>query len=134
MKISSLILLPCIVIGLAMCKTKKNTSTSSSSTTPSSTATNTANSSDGIYEPGEKEVMALQMQHADITLDKLKEGYVLYISGACIKCHGPKNIYKRPESRWKDIIDNMAKMAKLNESQTDAVYKYVLAIKANQPK
>jgi cytochrome c553 len=130
MKITNLILVAAIVISITNCKTKKNTVVSAKTESTAAAPT----SKDGIYAPGEKEVMSLQMQYPDVTLDKLKEGHQLYTLGACVNCHGAKNIYKRDESRWKSIIDDMAKMAKLTEAQTDAVYKYVLAIKANQPK
>ncbi len=88
--------------------------------------------STGIFEPGMDELTAIQVKHKDATLDQLKEGYLLYTQGACISCHEAKNIYNREEWRWEGIIDNMAAMAKLSAMQKDAVYKYVLAIKATQ--
>ena len=87
----------------------------------------------GIYAPGSEELTAIQKQFAATTPEQLKEGYVLYTVGACINCHEAKNIYKRGVEHWKNIIDNMAPMAKLSDTQKDAVYKYVLAIKATQP-
>jgi hypothetical protein len=127
------------------CKSKKNTT--ATATTASIAKTDTVkskqsfstfstveSSSDGIYEPGEKELTAIQTQYSDVTLDKLKTGHMLYTVGPCVNCHGAKNIYKRETSRWKNIITEMAEMAKLNEEQTDAVYKYVLSIKATQTK
>ena len=67
-------------------------------------------------------------------MDKLKEGHTLYTAGACINCHNAKNIYRYNEEQWKGIIDNMAIKAHINDTQKDAVYKYVLAIKATQNK
>jgi len=101
------------------------------------TSTNTylfAKSPNGIYAPGNEELTAIQLKYKDATIDQLKEGHVLYTKGACINCHGPKDIYKREEARWKDIIDNMAQKANISDAEKDAVYKYVLAIKATQPK
>ena len=89
---------------------------------------------DGIYDPGEQELAAIQIQHKDASLAQLKEGYQLYSKTACVGCHEAKNIYKRPLERWKDIVDDMAMKAQITETQKDAVYKYVLAIKATQPK
>jgi mono/diheme cytochrome c family protein len=63
-------------------------------------------------------------------LEKLKEGHAIYTAGACINCHGAKNIYEFPEAQWKDILDDMAQRANISVDQKDAVYKYVLAIKA----
>ena len=93
-----------------------------------------AKSPDGIYPPGNDELTALQMRYSDATLAQLSEGHTLYTQSACIGCHKPKNIYKYDEASWKGIIDNMANLAKITASQKDAVYKYVLAIKAVQPK
>lgn len=78
--------------------------------------------------------MALQKEFPSETLTKLNEGYELYTKGACVNCHNAKSIYKRDLASWKDIIDNMADRAKITMAQKDAVYKYVLAIKATQPK
>lgn len=88
----------------------------------------------GIYEPGQEELTAIQGQFKDATLAQLKEGHVIYAQGACINCHGAKNIYKRSTASWKGIIDDMAQRAKISASQKEAVYKYVLAIKATQAK
>lgn len=149
MKIFKLILTAIIIINITKCKPKKSVTTttvapvSTTTATPTNTATQTtgysvfsnpAASTDGVYVPGENELLAIQAQYSDVTLEKLKEGHMLYTVGPCVNCHGAKNIYKRETVRWKSIVDEMAKMAKLNEAQTDAVYKYVLAIKATQPK
>lgn len=94
--------------------------------------TTTTKPADGIYAPGSEELTAIQAQYKDVTLEQLQEGHTIYTTGACIKCHGAKNIYKREEAKWKDIIEDMAKKAKISDVQKDAVYKYVLAIKATQ--
>jgi hypothetical protein len=86
----------------------------------------------GIKMPGDNEVAALLPRYSDVTIDKLKEGYFVYTGAACTGCHGAKNIQSRPTERWKGIIDKMSEMAKISESQRDAVYKYVLAVKATQ--
>ncbi|MGV3632336.1 MAG: hypothetical protein ACO1O6_14100 [Bacteroidota bacterium] len=96
--------------------------------------TTTAKPEDGIYEPGQDELKAVRAQMKDATMDQLKEGYALYSQGACTKCHSPKNIYKREVSEWPGIIDRMAEKAKISAHEKDAVFKYVMAIKASQPK
>jgi hypothetical protein len=88
----------------------------------------------GINIPGDNELAALQPLYSDVTIEKLQEGYHVYTGASCTGCHGAKSIQNRPASRWKDIIDKMSEAAKLNESQKDAVYKYVLAVKAVQAK
>jgi hypothetical protein len=137
------IALAIILISIA-CKSKKN-SASTANATPASTATSAAPTStnsvmfparlpEGVYVPGNNELAAMQSVYGDVTLEKLKEGYALYTGSECMACHKPKSIYKREEARWKGIIDDMAKKAKISDTQKDAVYKYVLAIKATQPK
>lgn len=87
-----------------------------------------------IYEPRNEELVALQARYKDVTLETLKEGHAIYTKGACVNCHAAQSIYKYNDVHWKEIMDDMAEKARLTEAQKDAVYKYVLAIKATQPK
>ncbi len=75
----------------------------------------------------------MQADYKDITMQTLTNGYSIY-TGVCTNCHGAKSIYSRPAATWPAIIDDMAQKAKITDAQKDAVYKYVLAIKATQPK
>ncbi len=146
MKTTQLILFTSAALIIVACssrkKTTNTTATSTTTNTPTTTPTSTVSSgpimvlkpNDGINIPGDQELAAIQIQHKDASLAQLKEGYDLYANTLCVVCHEAKNIYKRPTERWKDIIDDMAQRAKITESQKDAVYKYVLAIKATQPK
>ncbi len=88
----------------------------------------------GTYVPGVEELTAIQEKYKEVTMEKLKEGHLLYTASACIKCHEAVNIYRFNELQWKNIIDDMAIRAGISQEQKDAVYKYVLAIKAVQPK
>ncbi len=107
-------------------------------TTPTNTTSTTtfsvARSKNGVYTPSNEELMAIQVHYRDVTLAKLQEGYSIYTEGACINCHGAKNICNYGETEWKEIIEDMAKRSNISDEQKDAVYKYVLAIKAVQPK
>jgi nitrate/TMAO reductase-like tetraheme cytochrome c subunit len=73
----------------------------------------------------------MRMKYSDITLETLKEGYSLYI-GTCANCHEAKNIYRYTENDWASIIEDMAARANLKPVEKNAVYKYVLSIKATQ--
>jgi len=134
---------------IAACSSYKKTSASTASSVPVSTTTVSsapastttvtndllpAKPADGIYAPGNEELMAIQAQYKDVTLNKLKEGYALYAQSACVSCHSPLNIYTIPDAKCKGIIGDMAQRARISDEQRDAVYKYVLAIKAAQPK
>lgn len=93
-----------------------------------------AKPANGVYAPGNEELTAIQTQYKETTLEQLQEGHQLYTNGACVNCHGAKGIYQYDELAWKGIINDMAKKARITLEQKDAVYKYVLAIKATQPK
>lgn len=141
---TKLILISSITLVAVSCHTSKKSTTSTASLTPPPTAVVTptvanapvvvAKPANGIYEPGAEELAAIQARHADVTLDKLKQGYVLYAQSACISCHPAQNIYNYDEFKWNMIINDMGYRAKLSTEQKDAVLKYVLAIKSTQPK
>ncbi|WP_317899868.1 hypothetical protein [Aurantibacillus circumpalustris] len=127
------------IISITACKTTKKSfitapTVASGSNTPAGSAgpIMLSKSQDGIYPPGEEELVALQSRYKEVTLLQLQEGHALYTKGACINCHEPKNIYRYTEVAWKDIVDDMALKARISSSEKDAVYKYVLAIKAQQ--
>jgi len=133
------IVLLAAVLTIAACKGKKNTTSTNTTTTNTSSNNSTPvgptmqpKSKDGLFEPGQEELTAVQAQFKDVNMDDLKNGYEIYNKGACVSCHGAKNIYKRPTDHWKGIIDDMAARAALSSSQKDAVFKYVMAIKATQ--
>ncbi|MFL5752793.1 MAG: c-type cytochrome [Bacteroidia bacterium] len=138
MKTSHLITTSIIVLIIAACSSTRKSSASVAISAPASTTTTSPSvflaPPDGIYAPGDAELTAIRKQYEHVTLDLLKEGHLIYTQGACINCHGPENIYSRDEAKWKDIIDNMAQKAGISDAQKDAVYKYVLAIKATQVK
>ena len=145
---TKLILISTVVIIFAACRASKKSTTSVAPATASSvpststaaTETTPQNSFEatkythGVYPPGNQELVAIQPKFPDVTLAVLQQGYTIYSVGKCINCHASKNIYKRDVDQWKDIIDDMAQRAKISDAEKDAVYKFVLAIKAAQPK
>jgi uncharacterized alpha/beta hydrolase family protein len=138
----TLIVSSAIIIAACSSTKKSATSTSTSSSVPSATnSTNTSTSpfvfvkpADGINAPGNEELTAIQTQYKEVTLAQLKEGHEIYSEGACTRCHNAKNIYQMEISEWKSTLEDMAQKAYLSDVQKDAVYKYVLAMKATQPK
>lgn len=133
---------------IAACHSSKKTTSSVAVTTPVAPAAPTATvasapavsgpmlpskSKNGVFAPGEEELNAIQLSYKEVTMQTLADGYAIY-TGACTNCHGAKSIYIRPTERWQGIMDEMAPEAKLTAVQKDAVYKYVLSIKATQPK
>ncbi len=81
--------------------------------------------------PGDLELQAIKLKYPETTAQNLANGHELYI-GTCTDCHRKKNIFAYSESKWKEIIDDMAPRSKLNAQQTDDLYKYVLSMKATQ--
>lgn len=87
----------------------------------------------GVFPPRNEELTAIQATYQEVSMQTLTEGYKIY-TGACTNCHNAKNIYSFPEEAWPAIMDDMAHKARISHAEKDAVYKYVLAIKATQPK
>jgi hypothetical protein len=131
MKTRIIVLITATATVIACSTSKKRTATPPapvvSSTTEAPVMTKPLN---GIYEPGHEELIAIQARYKDATLEQLKQGHMIYSLGACIQCHKAMSIYQRNEAQWAIIIDDMAKRARISETQKDAVYKYVLAVKA----
>ena len=142
MKIINLTILLLTLILTACKSSRKSTATSVVSVPAANTPTTSTGSSpfivgrsaDGIYPPGNAELTAIQVVFKDETLEKLIDGYTLYTKGACINCHGANNIYQYSMTRWKELIEDMSQRAYLSPVQKDAVYKFVLSIKAVQGK
>jgi len=146
---TKLILISSIAIIFAACHASKKSTTSVAQVVPSASAPSTSITmsepapqnnfeatkyTHGVYPPGNRELAAIQPKFPDVTLAILQQGYTIYSVGKCINCHASKNIYKRDVEQWKDIMDDMAQRAKITDAEKDAVYKFVLAIKAAQPK
>ena len=129
-----------LTLTIAACSVfKKNKTTP---TPPSTTVGATSSSPDpapakksknGVIAPGNEELTAIQATYKEVTLQTLTNGYTIY-TGACTNCHDAMNIHTRTTEQWQNIIDEMAPRANLTATQKDAVYKYVLAIKATQHK
>jgi cytochrome c1 len=140
----SLLLLIALTI-VAACSSSKKTANSTpavssaklrvtTSTTPETPApTIVVKPANGIFAPGQEELTAIQVTYSEVSMQTLAEGHAIYV-GVCTNCHIAKNIYSRPVERWSSIIEDMAPKSKLTDAQKDAVYKYVLAIKATQSK
>ncbi len=131
---SKILLLTISALIIAACSSsKKTTSTSSSESSATSSTPMVLLRTTGLQAPGNEELVAIQAKFSDVTMDKLKQGYELYTNGACINCHSANNIYNYGEAQWKDLVENMAYKARMSDTEKDAVYKYVLSIKATQP-
>jgi hypothetical protein len=131
-----LIVVSCIIA----CKASKTATTNTATTT-----TSTINEKGGtepfsmllkpvnnIPIPSNKELIAIQNQFKDVTIDNLNDGYTLYTTGACVNCHSAKNVFEIPKENCRSIIDDMAIRAEITSKQKEALLLYLYAIKATQ--
>ena len=134
MKATQITLIALIAVCIAACSSSKKATTSTAISSPASTSPLVfAKPAEALFVPGSEELTAIQVQYKDATLALLMQGHAIYTQGACMNCHGANNIYQYGEAQWKDIVEDMAHRAMLSDVEKDAVYKYVLAIKATQP-
>ncbi len=61
--------------------------------------------------------------------ETLRLGRDLYVTD-CARCHSVEPIERYTVRRWRDALPRMAREAKLNRQQTEAVTAYVLAVRA----
>lgn len=143
LKTTQIISTAVVITIIAACGTSKKSSTSTATSTPPPSSSEPVQGNSLLFlppppveirVPGNEELTAIKVQFSDVTMEKLKEGHTIYTAGACINCHTTKNIYTYGEAQWKIILDDMAQQAKLTDVQKDAVHKFVLSIKATQPK
>lgn len=132
---TTLLIIPALIIA-ACGSSKKGTTSTTSPQPPSATPASPGPflKPTGIYAPGDAELAAIRAKYSDVTMEKLKTGYDIYTQGACINCHEAKAIYQFDEAVWKEIIDDMAARTTISAAEKDAVYKYVLSIKAKEVK
>jgi len=107
------------ILFLAACTSKKGAVASTNPTTST--------------EPTEKQLQVLQAKYPMATMEELKQGHALYY-GTCTGCHGAKNTSSFSENDWPGILENMATKAKVTSTEKDAIFKYVMAVKLEQPK
>jgi len=141
MNTAKIILIASSALIIAACSSPQKSVTSAPSAPASTNTTNTYTNSfvfvkqpDGIKPPGNEELTAIQAQYKEVTLAQLKEGHEIYSGGTCTRCHEAKSIYQMEISEWKSTLEDMAQKAYLSDPQKEAVYRYVLAMKATQPK
>ncbi len=85
------------------------------------------------YQPTEVELTAGKTKFSDLTIDNLVKGHSIYY-GACLRCHEAKNINDYGLDEFSDILNNMARKAKLTPEEKDAVLRYAVSIKLSNAK
>lgn len=118
-----LILFGAVIILTFACTPKASKSTASS--TAAGHAPNAPSAKNG---PNEENLTAAKTKFADVTMDQLSKGHSIYF-GACTKCHGSKNIARRDEKEWTEVLNEMAPKAHLEADEKEAVWRYIMSVK-----
>ncbi len=110
MKISNL-LIGIVTLTVVACSTKKNTANSSAN-----------------KENYETHLAAIKNRYTDATVEELKLGHNVS-TGACTTCHGQKDVTGYTEESLFNILDNMAKKAKITDQEKQALVRYCVAVR-----
>lgn len=112
-----LILMAAVVtLAIAACKTKK-----------------AAMSSSGNSMDFDTQLSAIKDRFPDASTEELKTGYAVY-TGPCTSCHGAKDVTGYTEEKLLQIVDNMAKKAKITDAEKQALIRFAVAVRATTPK
>lgn len=77
----------------------------------------------------ETQLTAVNARFPNTTMDELKKGHDVYI-GACTKCHGAKDVTAYSEPKLLEIVDVMAKKAKITTEEKQALIKFAVGVRA----
>lgn len=149
MKLSTPSLATFSLLAMMACHSNKKTTVAAAAPAPSpapvpAANTTTVSAAPSLYmverpaamipEPGEAQLTAIQATYKNVTMEDLTLGHKIYTKGACIGCHVPQPVTKYSEGTWKGLVMDMAQKAMISDSDRDAVYKYVMAVKAAETK
>lgn len=101
-----------VVSVTAACKTKKAV-TSAATTDPAMDA----------------QLTAVKLRFPDATKEELQKGHSIY-TGACTKCHAPKDVTVYTEPRLLEIVDVMASKANLDPAEKQALIRFAVGVRA----
>jgi hypothetical protein len=107
-----------LILGACSPKAKKSTATTAAPVTDSF----------------EANLTAIKPKFPNATIDELKKGHTIYYTGACTRCHSPKDIERRDEKEWVEVMNKMAPKAKLTPEERDVTWKYIMSVKMMQAK
>lgn len=74
---------------------------------------------------------AVKIRFPDATKAELEKGYAVF-TGPCTKCHRAKDITGYPESKLLDIVDAMAKKAKITPEEKQALIRFAVGVRATK--
>ncbi len=75
------------------------------------------------------QLVAVQTRFPDATKAELQKGHSIY-TGACTECHRKKKVTKYTEVKLLNIVDVMAKKAKLTAEEKQALIRFAIGVRA----
>lgn len=75
------------------------------------------------------QLTAVNARFPNTTMEELKKGHSIY-TGACTKCHGTKDVTVYTEPKLLEIVDVMAKKAKITVEEKQALIKFAVGVRA----
>lgn len=77
----------------------------------------------------EAQLTAVNARFPGTGIEELKKGHAIY-TGACTKCHGTKDVTAYTEPKLLEIVDVMAKKAKITDEEKQALIKFAVGVRA----
>jgi hypothetical protein len=78
------------------------------------------------FIPQQTDVTIAQAHWQGVNLPQLQQGYNIYAT-KCTDCHDMKRIQDYSLTEWPDLMEKMGRKAKLDSTQYNLVYRYVIA-------
>lgn len=89
----------------------------------------TSASTDSANAALDNQLAAAKTRFPDVTRQELQKGQAVY-TGACTKCHAPKNVTAYTEPRLLEIVDVMAKKAEISAEEKQALIRFAVGVRA----
>ena len=120
------IILPLAILVFAFACHSKKTSTVSTPAPPAPPAAPVS----VMMDPNmvnERLLSVAKTKFENTSIEQLNAGHDLYF-GTCTGCHKAKTITKFPTESWPSIVDDMARKARISDTEKQAVLQYVTAV------
>lgn len=123
------IILPIAILVFAVaCHSKKtSTATTTTPTPPPAPATAPVMIMMDPNQVNERLLSIAKTKFENSSIEQLNAGHDLYF-GTCAGCHKAKPIAKFPTENWPSIVDDMARKARISDTEKQAVLQYVTAV------
>ena len=83
------------------------------------------------YVPPVTAEMATTGKRKHVDVAKLNQGRTLFVH-RCIECHTLPALWHYTTNDWAQIVNDMSHRASLKPAERDAIFAYILAVRANE--